>query len=63
MLRSVLLSLLISVFILGAFTLISQEYRSTMQQTLAQPVTAASTDTATGVSLHKSTVQEIWHVR
>ena len=62
--RSVLLSLLISVLILSAFTLISQEYRSTMQHTLAQPITAASTDTAVNDgSLHKSTVQEIWHVR
>lgn len=62
--RSVLLSLLISILILGMFTLISQEYRSTMQHTLTQPVIAASADTvASDVPLHKSTVQEISHVR
>lgn len=62
--RSVLVSLIISVLILGAFTLISQEYRFTMQHALEQPVIAASTaTTANDAPLHKSTVQEIWHVR
>lgn len=62
--RSVLVSLLISVLILAAFTLVSQEYRSTMQHTVERPVIAASTETTVSdTTLHKSTVQEIWHTR
>ena len=62
--RSILVSLIISLLILTAFTLVSQEYRSTMQHTVEQPVIAASTvTTVNDAPLHKSTVQEIWHVR
>ena len=62
--RSVLISLIISLLILTTFTLVSQEYRFTMQHAVEQPVTAASTaTTANDAALHKSTVQEIWHVR
>ena len=63
--RSILLSLIVSVLILGIFTLISQEYRSSMQHAFDEPVTAAASTApaASDESLHKSAVQEIWHVR
>lgn len=64
MARSILVSLIISVLILATFTLISQEYRSTMQHTVERPVSAASTvTTVSDTTLHESTVQEIWHIR
>lgn len=62
--QSILVSLLISVLILAMFTLVSQEYRSTMQHTGERPVIAASTvTTGSDAPLHESTVEEIGHIR
>jgi len=54
--RSLFLSIVVSVLLLGIFTLISQEYRSAAIQTgLERPRIAAATAASTDAPVHEST--------
>lgn len=58
--RSIFLSVIISVLILGIFTLVSHEYRSTATQTALESPLVASSAMPTGTTdatVHKATVQ------
>lgn len=57
MLRSILLSFLVSVLMLGAFAVISEEYRTTTQSNLANPVRAAIAVAPMGETLRESSQQ------
>jgi hypothetical protein len=55
--RSILLSFLVSILILSAFAVISQEYRTTTQSNLANPVRAAIAVVPMGETLRESSQQ------
>lgn len=61
MLRSILLSFLVSVLMLGAFAVISEEYRTTTQSNLANPVRAAMAVAPMGETLRESSQQAFSH--
>jgi|688.fasta_scaffold382040_2 hypothetical protein len=61
--RSILLSLLVSLLLLGAFTIVSQEYRTTTQSHLAHPVRAAIAVAPMGETLHESSQQAFGRTR
>jgi hypothetical protein len=55
--------LLVSLLLLGAFTIVSHEYRTTTQSHLAHPVRAAIAVAPMGETLHESSQQAFGRTR